>query len=176
MGAYIDDNGKLNYRFGEEAKGKPYVSPEILKGAGDMAKDVGGTVAKTAAVGTVAAGAGSAITASGATAIMAGAAGAAIGVIALEAMKSDQEEAVETTPLETAHGGKDYQKVMQQYANSTNESAQIAQDSLNPFEAFQQCMEKAGMQGVNSTEEINTNTACLPQKASRGQARGFSLN
>jgi len=176
MGMYINEKGQISYRKGEEANGKSYASPNLLKEAAKMAQDVGGTAVKAAAIGTVAVGATAAISTGGTTAALTVAGGITATAVAAEVMREDEEKVVETS-LESAKGGENYEQVLQKYANATNESAEIATEAASvktdPFEAFRQCMGNAGMDDF--TQEVTVDTACLPQKTSRQQS-GFSLS
>lgn len=165
MGMYINENGQLDYRSakseGAESTPTPLISPELLEKAGELAKDVGGTTLKAAAIGAGAVGTTAAVSAGCTTAATAIAGGAAATYVAMEVMNGEDEE-IESTGLEDARGGVPYEQVMKEAPPAAaNDSEQAP---LDPFEAFRQCMQNAGME---TTHEINSNTACLPDKPMR---------
>ncbi len=174
MGMYLNKNGQMDFRRGAEANGKSYTSPSIVRKAAEILQDVGDTAIKASTVTTVGVTTGAAIYAAG---IPVGGAllGAGLTTIATsELLKGDDEEAIETTPLENALGGKSYQEVMHSIVSTEDESAKIANQTItDPFEAFKQCMGDAGM---SHAAEINSNTGCVPQSAARNQTRDLSLN
>lgn len=174
MGAYVNDKGQLDFRRGAEANGKSYISPDLLRKASQMARDVGGTTVKAAVVGGVGVSTGAAITSAGIPAA-GGALGAAVaGAAVAEAMGDKENEVIDSTPLEKATGGENYETILKQYASAGNEFHQISGEAIeDPFEAARACLGEAGFSNV---EETFVNTSCLPQNASRQQTRGFSLN
>ncbi|MDG1286394.1 MAG: hypothetical protein P8P30_02390 [Rickettsiales bacterium] len=175
MGKYFDGEGKLNplqmlQDLGEELS--KIATEEVVK-------DAVRSVAKGAAISVAGAGTVAAVSAGGTTAAAA-VGGGALGVAALnEVIKENEEHSVEVTTREEAQGGVPYEEVLQKYVSAENESTQIAQQTIEdnvpeePFAAFQKAMADAGMETVSET---NTDTSCLPQKASRELERSFSLN
>lgn len=145
---------------------------EILASVAEVFREATSTTLKVGATATAITATGAGVVTSSPTLVAAG----AVGVTALavnETMEAEREVGIERTKLETAHGGVDYQKYLENSPASATMASSVETDVKDPFEAFRLCMNNAGLESVTSTtsRDINLDYSCLSQSQARQRAR-----